>query len=401
LYGSRPQSDHERFAGLDGLRAIAILLVIVWHAAISTGFPEAAMAGLRPLIMNGWAGVDLFFALSGFLITSLILREEGARARATGEQRFGLGRFYVRRALRILPVFYVVFLLNTFVLAQIPLFSSIKARQLEANGSFLGLFPYATFWGNYFPAYSPRLSAAAFYDPGEAYLVYWSLCVEEHFYLLWPLLLVLVKSWRLRLGISLAVCAGLAVLRAAASGGGWELAPANLHVVSHYRLDAILWGAAAALLVERWRPSDRARRVALLLAGSTLAAFLGTRALSIRPPATTLGMSLGMSAMAVTAALIVLEVASAPRSPVTRLLDWMPLRRIGQVSYGMYLVHFQAMDLGGLLLQSGPRRPTLTAFLAAALLFAALSFALAWVLHQLVERPFLRLKDRHFGARPH
>jgi peptidoglycan/LPS O-acetylase OafA/YrhL len=389
-----------RFAGFDGVRAVAILLVIVWHTAVVTGFPEEAMGAFRPLIMSGWMGVDLFFALSGFLITTLLVREEaaGADEGVPGKGRIHLARFYLRRGLRILPIFYLVFAVNTLVLARFPIFSTIHARQLAAHRSFLGLVPYATFWGNYFPAYSPRFSSRLFYDPGESYLVYWSLCVEEHFYLLWPLFLFAVRDRRARLATALAVCAGVCVLRFVAAARGWEASDTTYHSVSHYRLDAILWGAAAALVHDRWPMTSAVRRGALGVGVAAVAALLVTRALSLRPPSTLLGLSVGMTALAVTAALLVLELGSAPRSGLARALEIAPLRSIGRVSYGMYLVHFQMMDLGSFLLQRGPTQPTLPAFFSACLLFAALSYAAAWVLYRAVERPFLDIKDRYFSA---
>ncbi len=93
----------ERLPGLDGLRAVAILMVIAWHGASRDR-------------RRGWAGVDLFFPLSGFLITTLLLREEATDRREGGEGRFRLGAFYARRALRILPRFCFVLGLNVLVL---------------------------------------------------------------------------------------------------------------------------------------------------------------------------------------------------------------------------------------------------------------------------------------------
>lgn len=398
---TRTSDQVPRFAGFDGLRGVAILLVIVWHTAVRTSFPEPVMGPLRTLIMTSWAGVDLFFALSGFLITSLVLREEATNVAVTGVRRFSIGRFYARRVLRIMPVFYFVFVLNAYVLAQVPLFTSIRALSLETRDSILGLWPYATFWGNYFPAYAPHFVTKPFYDPGEAYTVYWSLCVEEHFYLVWPLFLVIARSFRVRLGISLFVCFGVLGLRAASWLGGWELFHQNYHSVSHYRLDAILWGALAALMFDRWSIPVRIRRAGMVTAAVTVATLIGTRALSVLPPPSFPGVTLGFSALGIAAAFLVLELAAAPRTWLARALEWRPLRRIGQVSYGMYLLHIQIIDLGGwLMLQGESRKPTLPAFFSACVLFAVLTFVVAWITYQIVEKPFLRIKSRYFDSSP-
>ncbi len=383
-----------RFAGFDGLRALAILLVIAWHTAVVTGFPEEAMGAARAFFMNGWAGVDLFFALSGFLITTLILREEAGR----GGGRFSLRRFYLRRALRILPVFYFVFLMNTFVLARSPIFASIRVRRLAEHHSFLGLFPYATFWGNYFLAYARRLTGHVLYDPGASYQVFWSLCVEEHFYLLWPLFLTAVKGFRARLTIAGAVCVAVLALRWIAVARHFEVHYLSYHYVSHYRLDGILWGAAAALVFDRWRPPAVLRRAALAVTAGTTAALMLARSLSILPPSSLLGESLGMTALGIAAALLVLELACAPGSAAARVLEAAPLRSVGRVSYGMYLVHFAMIDLGAYLLSDLALPWALSTLLQQWLFFAALSYGVAWLIYWAIERPFLQLKDRWFAA---
>src|SRR5512146_2421844 len=104
----------------DGVRGLAILLVIAYHTVGATAYPDATLGWARPLLMSGWAGVDIFFALSGFLITTLLLREENRERLAGRPARFSLSRFYLRRALRILPAFFAVFALNVFVFSRLP-----------------------------------------------------------------------------------------------------------------------------------------------------------------------------------------------------------------------------------------------------------------------------------------
>ena len=382
-----------RFRGLDGLRGVAILLVLLWHTRSATQFPAGALGAARPLVMSGWAGVDLFFALSGFLITSLLMREEAARVAAGARPGFALGRFYLRRALRILPVFYAVFLLNTFLLSRFELFESIRAQQVWSEGSRFGLWPYALFLGTYFLGYGRPLLAPDAVLPGEAYEVFWSLAVEEHFYLLWPAFLLLCRSTRARVGVSLAVCLLLPALRALATARGWD-EPYVVHFASHYRLDSILWGGLAALARPHLSLSAGTRRGLLAAVGLAVAALVGMRSLSVLPHPTPLGAGLGLSLLAAGTALLLLDLVAVPDSRLVRVLQWRPLVGLGQLSYAVYLIHLPMMDLGRVLVFAQPRTPNLINFLLAFLVFGALSVLAAWILNRLIERPALTLKQR-------
>ncbi len=378
-----------RFAGFDGVRGIAILLVIAWHAAISARFPPEALGAWRPLIFGGWAGVDVFFALSGFLITTLILREEKANEEGRGVARFSLAHFYMRRALRIFPIFYTVFAIEAFTLGARHLLPSIQVWTPEFRGSPLGLLPYATFWGNYFANHPP----VGAYSPGEAFLVYWSLCVEEHFYLLWPMVLMLVKAPRRRIFLGVAACLLVMVLRAGALRTH-VASYTSIQVLSHYRIDSILWGGVAALLWQLAPPRVSLVRGLLAFAAAAVIGLMLTLHLSVSPVGSTLGYSVGLSLLAVAAALLMLELVASPSSLLARALDVLPLRLVGRVSYGMYLVHYPVLDVARRWFFAVPRAPSVASFWMLACLAAGLTFIVAWALHLLVERPFLRLKER-------
>jgi peptidoglycan/LPS O-acetylase OafA/YrhL len=388
-----------RFAGFDGIRAIAILLVIVWHTATQTGFPPLAMGFARPLIMSGWTGVDLFFALSGFLITTLILREEERRSERTGAARFSLGKFYARRALRILPAFYCVFLLSVFVLPGSSIFKSTVSPAASDGGTGLGFIPYGSFWSNYFLAYGARLAGHPVASAGTAFTVYWSLCVEEHFYLLWPLFLTLVRNRGTRLAVSSGVCLALPFVRALVYGLGWETSPANIYYVSHYRLDEILWGSATAVLLRRTTPAPWIRRALLAIVAAGVLALALTRHLSIVPAPSVLGASLGWTLLALGTSLLITEIVLAPTTILARILDLRLLRSVGKVSYGMYLLHFQCIDLGMRLIAGVRFPPTVVNFLGLVLFFVLLVYASAWIMHKLVEKPFLVIKERYLSDR--
>jgi peptidoglycan/LPS O-acetylase OafA/YrhL len=377
----------DRIAGLDGLRAVAILMVILWHFSFQAPLAAARMERAAPLVSSGWAGVDLFFALSGFLITRLLLREEDAAAAATGQRKLGIRAFYVRRALRILPPFYFVLLLNFLVFGPLHL-SSVTLADPSTEFRPLDVFAWATFWGNYFRAYFQTA------DPGQAFTVYWSLCVEEHFYLLWPALLLLVRGARARLVVATTVCLALMILRWVASAYALDK-PGDVHFLSHYRMDSILWGAVGALAWSALAAHPRWRAAALAVAGALTVAILAGR-----HGTSPLEQSLGLTALAVTMTLVVVEAACRPRSKAVAVLESVPLRAIGKVSYGMYLLHFQVMELAWplvfvLSLTGSPARWSL-----AFVLVAGLTWGAAALMYRYVERPFLALKDARFSA-PH
>ena len=370
--------------GFDGLRAIAISAVLVWHAHTTLGFPTDRLGPLGPLIASSWAGVDLFFALSGFLITTLLLDEESARG------RFSLGGFYLRRALRILPAFYAVFLVEALLLSHLSRLPSADLRTAPPSA----LLAFGAFFGNYFLHYvQPGLSV------GAGYVLFWSLCVEEHFYLAWPLVLSTVRSGRARLGLAAAVCALVPLLRWWVRARAIEPAAA-VHFVSHYRIDAILAGALAALAFGKLARHARARRLLLFVAGGGVIASVLAHTLSVLPPATVMGQSLGYVLLAAACALVVAEVAASQEGVLVRALEWRPLVAIGRRSYGMYLVHLIALDVARRLLAvAWPGEAPLARPLALVLSGSLFTFALAELLYRSVERPFLRLKARLTAGR--
>jgi len=361
-------------AGLDGIRGLAILLVVLWHCAVRTNFPPARLGVLQPLVLAGWSGVDLFFALSGFLITKLILDEE----RATGA--LDVRRFYLRRALRILPAFYLVLALNLLVLPLLPAFASVRAAQGRRP---LEVASLLTYWSNYYYALTRT-------DPPPALGVYWSLCVEEHFYLLWPAFLRGVRSPAARGAGALALCLLLPALRWRAGALGEPAAV--VHVLSHLRVDSILWGGLGALVFEAAQRRPRARCAVLGLAAAAVMAAFWRGALSVDP--TPAGHALGLSALALMASALAVEVAAAPAAPLTRALELAPLRGLGRVSYGMYLLHFQVIDLAAPAVIRLLRYATPSTYFVLAALSLAGTWLAAAALFHLFERRFLALKGR-------
>jgi peptidoglycan/LPS O-acetylase OafA/YrhL len=280
---------------LDGWRAIAITLVLFTHVRL----PGNA---LQPIAPYGAMGVHLFFAISGFLITNRLL-----------EDRTGLRAFYIRRAFRILPaafLYLAVLCVLSFVGGWIPL----NAGQVMAS---------AFFYRNYYV-----LPAAQGWYTGH----YWSLSVEEHFYLLWPALLLWLGVRRARWAAPALACA-FASWRGLDTHFGWVAAwnPAWKDLVERtdYRLDGLFWGCAAALLWD-WRPA----RLWLATRGRSEYALLAVAAiivlLVLQPP--------GFVAMfAFLMPLPLLFTAAKPQEWLGRLLELRPAVWFGRISYSVYV----------------------------------------------------------------
>jgi peptidoglycan/LPS O-acetylase OafA/YrhL len=358
-----PQLDHERFLdtkhlpGLDGLRALAILPV-VWHHATPRVLPG--------LLGKGAVGVDLFFALSGFLITTLLLRE----LRENGRVR--LGAFYARRCLRIFPLYYAVLGLY-----------AVRALQTQGNSEvarhFLqGLPWHATYTANWLLDYSVPHSVMFAFS--------WSLCVEEQFYLVWPGVLALLGR---RLPAALLMVGAIVVDTLAEHAFFRSLLPegtVGLRVVTSFAAP-IGFGALLALLLDSARGFEVARRVLGARASAPLALALCVYWLSL-PATPYLELSMTLAAL-------VGAVAMRRDSGLAWLLEWAPLKRLGALSYGLYLLHITALGLVRRFLPQHEQNAVLVFALG-----LPLSVAFAELAHRAVERPFLALRGRFHRQPP-
>ncbi|MFD3191571.1 acyltransferase family protein [Sedimentitalea sp. HM32M-2] len=295
------------FGSLDGLRFLCISAVI-WHHTLGS----ADLIDRSILFVRGHVGVDFFFVLSGFLITTLLLREEAAKG------RFSLRGFYWRRALRILPVYYLVVGLAAF-----------NEIVLKGQTESLSLVPYYIFFLSNF-----LTEHIGFLDPT------WSLSVEEQYYLIWPaLLLLLPRRWIPALLLAL-IGLHLLVFLGVFDRLGITAIPAGpLLIGLGDATEAILMGSLAALVLNsptgfaRLAPLFRPRAMPWLCLGLlilALAAFPG--ALRGWPNLLVHGL--------MTATLISLVVRED--NGMAGLLKLRPIVRIGQVSYGIYLYHLFA-----------------------------------------------------------
>ena len=364
---------HKRIPALDGLRGIAILAVFFRHYAggLEKTATSTALHILGMLFNFGWSGVDLFFVLSGFLITGILFDTQGK----PGYYK----NFYARRLLRIFPPYY---LLAAIYLALTPLLAAHwKWGQLSFL-VYLG-YPLALIW--------PALAEVS---PSVHITHLWSLCAEEQFYLIWPWTIAKLRTSRAILRVCLALAIATLLFRIAICVTGW-VDITWTHDFLGCRMDALAIGAAIAIAVRgplenrlmKWAPI-----IFPLAAVSVIAICLFRRTTDHSDPAiATIGFTLIALAYG---ALIVLALRHG--TWLERLLSTRVLRLFGKYSYAMYLFDFP------LTVFLSPRREF---FIAASHSYAIGSavFLLVCLLVNLlvaaasfhfVESPIMRLKTR-------
>jgi len=362
----QPQSPSARLAGLDTLRALAIALVLMSHYQ---GFvSHAPTFGFMGTI--GWAGVDLFFVLSGYLIGNQLL------APAARGDHLDLTTFFARRLLRTLPNYYAV-LAVYLLLPDSPI----------AGKSMAPVWQFLTFTQNFGLNY------------GETFTHSWSLCIEEQFYLVFPLaVLVLVGSGRsprlLWCALFAAIGTGMTV-RGMAFMDGMDAFAAPVYYSSFSRFDELLPGVAIAML-KNFHPAAFARILrhgnALLVAGLAMSAAV-LYGITNDVPTAFAASTFGFSLVAASFALLTCSALS-PGSILNRAR--IPgAASLALWSYAIYLVHKPVfMALRPELISRGidPGAPlTIAAVMAAGILGG-------WVLYRVIETPFMQLRARWYPA---
>lgn len=308
-------SDEHGFAyrpALDGLRAVAVLGVVAYHLGWSA-------------TPGGFLGVDVFFVLSGYLITSLLVTE---RAR-TG--RIALGAFWARRARRLLPAVLVVLTaVSVYALTWAP---PERAQKLRGDG-LAALFYVA----NWHLIGSGQSYFDLFTMPSPLRHM-WSLAIEEQFYLLWPLLVAGVLATRGGRRWAGALCLAGAAVSATAMAMTYDAAdPSRSYYGTDTRAHALLVGALLALLSDR-RPSTARRAWAMEGLGLAGAATIVVAMLRVHDR-DTLYYHGGSLLFAVAVAAVIAAAVTPARRPLRLVLGWRGLRAIGVISYGLYLWHW-------------------------------------------------------------
>jgi len=302
-------SSPGRIPELDGLRGLAILLVLVWHYAAFIHVPAhtAAAYALSTLSLT-WSGVDLFFVLSGFLIGGILLDNKLAT------NYFKV--FYARRFLRILPLYFAIIFVGQIAGVHRP------------DVVMLPWYIYATFTQTIWTL----LTGRADYWLG----VTWSLAVEEQFYLLLPLTIFLLP--RKRLPVLLISLIGLAPLVRVAMLGQGQKVPA-IHSLLFCRMDVLLLGVLCAYLMRQQQARQWiVNHTRFLYGGLGVCAGLLTLMIAKSWNLGSLQMTIfGYSILAVAYTLLLLAVVTG--GPIKRLMNLSPLRGLGIISYGLYLLH--------------------------------------------------------------
>jgi peptidoglycan/LPS O-acetylase OafA/YrhL len=353
---------------LDGLRGIAILLVIVHHYWPDQG-PRAAWQTLPHL---GWIGVDLFFVISGLLIAGILLDTKNAAG--------FFSSFYARRALRIFPLYYLLLLVVFTVIPALQHGPWATSEFVRQSGSPLW---YAFYQGN-------LREAIVGHEPAYVLAPLWSLAIEEQFYLLFPLLVFTVPRRSLR-----AVLVGLLVfapLFRVVTALIWPAHERIQYLTMPARLDVLAAGCLLALgLREGWlHVSSRAIKLLIALGLPLLAVvFL----LNGFDRTSMFGRTAGYSLIGGFFALVVLWAVTERETASTAWLRWAPLRGLGKICYGVYLLQRPMLVAVGKVLDHFRIVVDRTSLWYMMSLMAAFS----WFTF---ERPLLRLK-RRFSVRGH
>ena len=344
------------FSGLDGLRAFSVVAVLWYHL---TGEHDLA------LLNHGNQGVQLFFAISGFLVTTLLLRER----RRTGT--ISLRAFYLRRTLRIFPLYYAV-------LAVYALLVFTTLRGTPKGAEFWQHLPaFATYTSNWF------VSADGGSGHGVTFYFAWSLATEEQFYLVWPPLLLWALAAGRRAWMPALVALALLAAQAVAAGiTGDHSGAATTHglvptAFASFAPPMLLAAGLAVLLDVRTTFPLLARPLGHRVAAPLLLVML------------LLGMALDLPQLAtgLVMALLVASVCLRPDTVLHPVLTLRPVAYVGTISYGVYLMHMLAANAvrRALGMHSG-----IDVFLCTLLV----AVAMAAISHRWFETPILRLKSR-------
>ena len=372
--GVPPAVPHHSPA-LDGVRGIAILLVLFHHFTLFD--PSTSLgAWMGFLALLGWCGVDVFFVLSGFLITGILIDARGSDRYFTS--------FYMRRVLRIFPLYYLIVFLSFVVLGRFPWWHNLLVGAGEVPQ-----WPYWTYLVNF------AIAERGDFQHGVLDVA-WSLAIEEQFYLLWPAIVWLLPPRWLGWLCGLIVLT-VPLLRSLALDGNAE--PVDVYVLPHLRADALALGALLAWLSRRAVLERATAFGPWIVLGASAAAIWCAVAAGSPWWWEPLTQRVGYSLFAMAGAGLVIVAVTGRGSLWQRALSAGWLRAFGKYSYAMYLLHLPVSRIVQEFVMGPDEFPSLFgAVWPAQLGFYALAtvptFALAWLSWHTFEAPILRLKAK-------
>ena len=361
---------------LDGVRGLAILAVLLFHFGTPPNPKGPVDAAITWLLAYGALGVDLFFVLSGFLITGILYdtRTDPAYFR----------NFYMRRVLRIFPLYYGVLVIVFFVVPAVPALHGSEIAGLRSQQAWAWLYGvnvYLAIHGGWVLSYLTH---------------FWSLAVEEQFYLVWPLLIWLLAA-RPRLLLTFPLAAALAAFgsRIAASLMGVSLIATT--VLTPFQLDSLAIGGFLAIYLRQPDGEARIRRLIVPMALAGIAILLlqfGVRHFTEHGSAL---QSLRSGAFRLLLAALLLKALVAPASSGwSRFFRSSPMTFLGKYSYGLYVYHhffsYYFAKHGTEIALAAAIGSHVAALAIQAVGGMAASMAIAWLSYEYFEKYFLRLK---------
>ncbi len=351
------------YPAIDGLRALAILLVVFLHNF-----------GFLNYFFFGWLGVDLFFVISGFLITGILMDSVG--------QTGYLKNFYMRRVLRIFPVYYLALFICLYLLPRIPSLNYDPGYYYDNQ---FYMWTYLQNWLFIFKA--P--------DSNQMLLHTWSLAVEEQFYLFWPLVILLLRKPKRLLVFSVI----LLILTGLGRYLIWQQQIEELRYSSLFtftRIDGLCIGSIISMLI-RIDPKILRKNITyivLLLAGVNFGFYFINGMNNNNLPFLAF---VGYSTFAMLFGLLVFEAAEGRSKLIELLFNNSLLRFFGKISYGFYVFHWPVylIFFDRLKLQMLTMTSLKTAELLAATLVTAIAILISMLSYRYFEIPFLKLKAKY------
>ena len=363
---------------LDGIRGIAIVMVLLFHGTVIKA--NFGLAGLyHDLTKSLWTGVDLFFVLSGFLITGILVDSKNSK-------NF-FKTFYLRRTLRIFPLYYAFMIFVLVICPYIPYLSQAAAKNIAGAQSY-----YWLYLSNFHLAQAGLRNI--FLGPT------WSLAIEEQFYLAWPLLIFLFSRENMA-RICLAIIIGVFYLRSALFDT--EVSAHAIYLLTYTRLDALAAGSLAALLVRKKGGIPKLipmAKLTALISGAVLTYFLVTnQVIKINKNYIYFGYT---CACIFFASIMVMAVGKPKGSFTYKLLTIPALSVLGKYCYALYLFNRPLVNIIQNSIFDPNKYATNWGLLPAQLFFTFLltlfSLLLAIISWHLFEKHLLKLK-KHFPTR--